>query len=784
MNVIIGLSVGISAAFLIFVYVYSEKSYDNFHERGDDLYRIVVTNKAEGKDAYKSPYSYILQGPIALTEIPEVENYVRLMSESSISVSDGSENTISETFSIDDYYFTESSFFELFSFSLIQGNPKTVLQEPGSVAISQSLSEKVFGTQSAIGKVLMLNNTYPCTVTGIFKDIPYNSHLKFDALFSLNAILSMMQGNEAWANHSFFTYLLLRKGTDPKSIEPKLTSSFHSENRAIYQMECQWELQPVKDAYLKTSDFTSKPKSFKFGNNRVVYFLMLIAIIILCISWINYINLITVKATDRIKEIGIRKTNGAGRRQLIIQFFSESILFNMLSILIAAFLIIVVFKWFISLLGTPVSFLQNIGFWSIIASILLIGILIPGILSASLLSSYNTVRYNHISYRTSPLFSFRGGLVIFQFMIIIGLMIGVLFINKQLRHIQSIDLGFQKDQILVIHAPRFQSSDELSNKLKIFREELLKSSAIKDVTASVSIPGERFGAGNGGPQIIGHQNEDTYFRIGRVMPNYLDFYKIKLIAGQNFEEKLESNDQSVIINAEAVKEFGFKDPNEIILKKTVWANTEFTIIGVTQSFHQESLHIKPEPMIIYTRDFENSYNYISVKMNGNKVKESIDQITEAYSSIFPNNQCNFFFQDKYFDKQYQKDILFRKMFSMFSILALIIGYFGLYGVITFRIAKRTKEIGIRKVNGARTLEVMALIYEDFIKWILVAFLFSCPIAWYAMSNWMQNFAYKTELNWWVFLAAGIIALLIASLTVSWQSWRAATRNPVEALRYE
>jgi putative ABC transport system permease protein len=366
-------------------------------------------------------------------------------------------------------------------------------------------------------------------------------------------------------------------------------------------------------------------------------------------------------------------------------------------------------------------------------------------------------------------------------MIIIALIAGVMVVNRQLKYLQSVDLGFQKEQVLVLNAPRMDFTTE---KLKTFREELMKHPGIADVTASVSIPGERFGSGNGGPAIGGQESHDTYFRVGRVMPNYLAFYDIKLLAGRSFYDDQEANSGSIIINEEGLKEFGLKNPEEALSKKVTWNGRECTIIGVTQSFHQQSLHIVPEPMIIYTMPFENTYNYLLVRVSAGNFEKSITSVKSGYNAVFTNNPFNYFFLDSFFEKQYKKDIAFRKLFSFFSIIALIIGFIGLHGLTTFRIIKRTKEIGVRKVNGASISEVLVMLNRDFVKWVAIAFVIATPIAYYAMHRWLESFAYKTSLSWWIFALAGLLALGIALLTVSWQSWRAAIRNPVEALRYE
>ncbi len=776
--IIVGLSVGMAASFLIYSYVYYEKSFDSFHQYGERLCRVVVTNK-DGLNPYKSPYSYSPQGPVAVSEVPEVENYVRILSRQPIVISNPL-NEGASLFTERSFYYADSTFFQLFTFPLTQGNPESVLSRPASVVISQSTARKLFGTKDPVGKELQVDGQYSCVVTGVFEDIPANSHLRFNMLFSMSS-LNWIMGNGAWDNHSFFTYLLLKDGANRQDVESKITSAYLKEDRADNQAECEWKLQPVGDAYLKTADFTSKPEALKFGDNRIVYFLSLISVLVLCIAWVNYLNLTTARASERLKEIGVRRTNGAGKAQLLVQFFTESLMFNLLGMLLAGILVAIVYSWFTRTMGYSFSFMHSKGFWIMVSTLLSISFLLPGLISSLFLISHDPFQPRATAKSGSSGISFRNGLVIFQFIIIIGLMSGVIIVNRQLKYLHMVDLGFQKDQVLVLHAPRIGFNEE---KYKAFYEELKKYPGINDVTASTSVPGERFGSGNGGPSLEGQEDNDTYFRVGRVMPNYLEFYGIKLIAGNGFGGNRQADDRSIIVNEEGVKEFGLQNPADIISKRVKWNGRECTVVGVTQSFHQQSLHILPEPMILYTMPFENTYNYLMVKGNAGNMKESIASIKDEYQAVFAGNPFDYFFLDHFFEQQYKKDIAFRELFSFFSAVALIIGFIGLYGLTTYRIIRSSKEIGIRKVNGARISEILAMLNKDFVKWVAIAFIIATPIAWYTMNKWLENFAYKTELSWWIFALAGMLALGIALLTVSWQSWKAATRNPVEALRYE
>ncbi|HYQ57103.1 MAG TPA: FtsX-like permease family protein, partial [Draconibacterium sp.] len=614
-------------------------------------------------------------------------------------------------------------------------------------------------------------------VTGVMQDIPENSHLKFEMIFSMKNIPWILNPKNEWTNHSFFTYLKLKDGTDPELIEKKITESYTKESRAVNQADCVWQLQKVDNAYLYTSDFTSKPGAFRFGNQRMIYFLSIVTILLLSVSWINYINLITAKNNERLGEVKVRKVNGANKKSLLIQFFTESTFLNLSGLFIAAIVVIASIKSFTQFMSFPVSVISYPSFWTIPTIVMAASIIIPGLYTAFSLSWKQLAKKETSISR----YSVRDVMVVFQFIIIVALLSSVIVINRQLNHISNMDLGFNKEQVLVINIPRIIDEKLDSKDIETFRAELNQFPSIIDVSATNTVPGRRFGSGNGSFRLKGQlNNDDRYFRTGRVLKNYPDLMNIKFIAGQSFGD----GENKLVLNEAAVEEFGLNDPGEIVDKQVTWMGHEFTVAGVTENFHQESLHILPEPLIMYTTQIENDFNYILVRLSQGDMSRSMSQIEKEFKAEFPGNPFSSFFLDEYFNQQYQKDIRFRKLFSFFSLIALIIGYFGLYGLTTYTIIKRIKEIGIRKVNGAKVSEILTLLNKDFIKWVAVAFVIATPIAYYAMNKWLENFAYKTTLSWWIFALAGVLALGIALLTVSFQSWKAATKNPVESLRYE
>jgi putative ABC transport system permease protein len=773
--ILIGLSFSLASAFLIYSYVFFENSYDSFYQ-SNNIYRIIVDAQREGEDAYKSPYSFSAQGPTAKAEIPEIIEYTRIASSSDVILSSNQSANKELAISVNNYYYADDNFFELFSFPLIHGSANQVLKNKESIVISESLSRKLFGTDNPIGKVVTIDGKWLNTVTGVMKDIPENTHLKFEMILPMKNNLWLLNPNSEWTNHSYFTYVELKKNTKTSDVEKKITSSFLKENRAVNQSECTWHLQPVNEAYLQTSDFTSKPSAFKFGDPRMVYFLIIIIFLIISVSWVNYINLITARKDERLEEVKVRRVNGADRRNLINQFFIESVFQNLLGIIIACLIIVVSIRPFAKFMGFTFNEINNPSFWLIPVFVVIFSIVIPGLYSSLLLAQNKTQKKPIVN----STFFLRNTMLVLQFIIIIALLSSVFVINKQLDYINHSDLGFNKEQVLVLNIPRVTKAKFEKQDLETFRSELVQYPGILDVSATTTIPGKRFGNGNGGLSVLGQSNEDTYFRIGRVMNNYPALMNFRFVAGHSFS----NSDNEIIINEAAVKELGFSNSNELINRSASLLGRQVTIVGVTEDFHQESLHIIPEPQIMFTKDMSTNYNNIVVRVLQGNVQSLLSIVEKAYKTQFPGNPLSYFFLDEYFDYQYQKDIKFRKLFSMFSILALIIGYIGLYGLTTYIIVKRTKEIGVRKVNGAKISEILSMLNKDIVKWVFIAFIIATPVAYFAMGIWLKNFAYKTNLNWWIFAISGIIALGSALFTVSWQSWKAAMKNPVEALRYE
>jgi putative ABC transport system permease protein len=781
---LIGLSIGMACTILILLYVQYELSYDSFHKNRNNLYRINKISYENGEMNYKSAFTFSGQGPVIKSEIPEVEDYVRLLHTTGpIQYNNQKDELIS--FRENDIYYADSSFFSLFSYNLLKGDSHSVLQKPNSIVLSESSVKKYFGDDDPLGKIVKYGKE-DFTVTGIFEDIPHNSHLTFGALISFNSLKISNSGD--WTNHSYYTYLLLKEKTDPSYIESKISkvqerfiNEYHGKKVSNF-----WNLQRVDKIFLFSTDFTSI--SMEYGNYKMVLYLFIIALLILIIALVNYINYTTAQLPYRTKEIGIKKAVGAEKTHLILQFVTESFLINFIAFLVCIMVIegtIGVFQRFleinISLFKTTLNW-----FYPGLIFLLLMGISLTCLYPALWLSAVpavTAIRRNSVHSKTGGLL--RKVLITFQFSISVVLIIITFIMYKQISYTQNKDLGLNMDNILIVRAPNLSEKETDNNILWRFKQIISANSMIRNVSLSLSIPGERFGFGNRGSinRIESNTNENNYFRLGRVDNNFIDIYKINLLAGKNFS--YESNDQdAMMINKEAMLTLGYSNPEEAINKYLKWNNRLFRITGVVDNFHQQSLHRNIEPIILYNSGFEQHFNYISLKLSDENIDGSLSYIEKTYKSVFPGQPFDYFFLDDFFNKQYRSDFKTGEIITAFALIALIIAALGLFSLSSYTALKRTKEIGIRKVMGASTLNILIMLINDYVKWIFIANLVAFPIAWYFMNNWLQGFVYRIEMNLWIFFLSGFIVFSISLLIISWHTWITAAANPIKSLKYE
>ena len=781
---IAGLALGISVFFLIIQYVSFELSYDSFNRNADRIYR--VRNDRIYSDKHdKSAGCPPALAPTLKKEFPEVQESARLRGTNVTYIND--EKSITEN--IDKVYYTETSFLKIFSVPLLKGSMFSALEEPYNVIISESLSQRYFGTANPINREISLTNEYGnhnYKITGVFKDVPQNSHVKFNMLISYKTLISQnKQAEYYWGWNAFNTYVLLAPNADPKTLEAKFPAMIEKYKDYGPSYKRVYLLQPLKDIHLY-SHLRFEPEVN--GSAETVKFLSIIALFVLILAWVNYINLSTSRSLTRAKEVGVRKVLGSNGLQLIIQFLIESFLLNMVALILAIISVGIAQPYFNDMTGKPLSISLLQSNWVRLAAMFTVGTLLSGIYPAFVMSSFNPLSvFKTKSGRLSGGFDLRKGLVIFQFAVSIILIASTIVVYEQLSFMRNKDLGINIDQTLILNAP-VGKEDSYSSVMN-FKEALLPIPGIMNVSASASVPGKDYSNASSGVRKFGSNPEDgTQGFFVDVDENYFQLYKVSLVAGRYFTRDSKFNNE-IILNEEAVRVYGFKNPEEAVNSKLIFDGFDgqsIKIVGVTKDYHQESLKSALLPVIfnpINASDL-NLTKYFSLKIDTQNIQQTLSNVKNKWDEIFPNQPFEYNFLDEVFNSQYKADQQFGKVFGLFTFLAIVISCLGLLGLASYTNLRRTKEIGIRKVLGASVPGIISMLSRDFTKWVLMANVIAWPIAYYFMNKWLEDFAYRIDLSWWMFALSGGIALVIALATVSFQAIKAAVANSVESLRYE
>jgi putative ABC transport system permease protein len=770
---ILGLSVGMAAGFLIFLYVNFELTYDRFHSKTDRIYRMVTDVKTPS-ETIKADITTWTYAPFAKQEFPEIEAYARtgggsfLVRKGDIKFQEN--NTL----------FADSSLFRIFDFKLRKGNPATALKEQLSVVFTEKAAKKYFGNSDPIGQTLLLSSEgLPATVTGVMENIPENSQIKADMFISMSTLTQRFNKNldSEWGNFGASSYLLLKPGVNPAQLEKKFPAFLERHvGKLMAEMKMHYTilLEPFADVHL-LSDRASDDK----GSMNNVYVFSVVALFILLIACINFVNLTTARSAERAREVGVRKVVGAPRTLLARQFIMESVLICLLAFIVSVILVALFIPAFNTLSGKIIS-TGIAAEWPFVGGMFMAAILIgvvAGSYPAIVLSSFEPVVVLKGRFTTSVRgILLRKGLVTLQFGISIALIIATIVVFTQMNFMRNRDLGFSKDQMLVIDTQGDAAQ-------KAFKESLNGIAGIKSTTASSSVPG---GGNSSAYSNIQNQagdmqaaNLDLYF----VDYNYLSQYNLKLAAGRSFSRDFGTDStQAMIINEATARLFGYSKPEEAIGRKFNQWGREGTIIGVIKDFHYRSLQENIKPLTM--RMDANRGELVSVKIDGGDLKNTIAAIEDKWKEIMPVRPFDYYFMDEFFDRQYRSEERFESLFLNFAILAIFISCLGLLGLASYSTMQRTKEIGVRKVMGASVGSIVGLLSADFLKLVMIAFLIASPIAYYGMYKWLQHFAYRTDIHWWIFAAAAVLSTLIAFATVSFQSIRAALMNPVKSLRSE
>ncbi|HSF46453.1 MAG TPA: ABC transporter permease [Chitinophagaceae bacterium] len=793
---IVGLAIGIAACLLILQYVSFELSYDQFNKNADNIYRVVNDRYQNNKLIQHGTITYSGVSTAMQNDYPEIVNHTRVLPQGERIIINAESNV---KISGQKGFAVEQSFLDMFDYAFVSGKPASALKEPRSIAISVSLARALFKTRNIdAGTILgtsvrLQSDGAPFTITGVFEDVPLNSHLQFDFLTSYNTVYEGWQ--EAKYNFTisdFWHYIQLKPGTDVKKLASKLpafSEKYFQGNKVSGSVE-KFYLQPLSEAHLY-SDF--EYEIGKTGSGTVVWGLFVISLFIICIAWVNYVTLTTARSVDRAREVGIRKVIGGTKMQLITQFMTESVLINLVSILLALVIVLIMQPSFNDLLQNELSlsyiFTRGLSGYSILftlIAIILTGIIVSGLYPSFVLSSFQPILVlkGKLSSGKKGV-AFRKGLVIGQFSITVVLIVCSIVVIQQLKYINNKDLGFNMDQVLLVKPPVLTEWDSsFIGRMNSFKESIKQLASVKGAASSWNVPGGDIGRSFNVRQASAASETKITVRHSGIDYDFMNVYGIKLLAGRNFTPTDHNPDfsklQNLIINATASKMLGFNSYEEALGKTIVRGDEEWTVVGVVADHHQKSLQHVLEPIIFMPAYSTNST--ISVKLNPENTGSTIAAIEKIYLQYFPGNLFEYSFLDERFNRQYQNEQLFGKAFSVFAVLAIMIACLGLFGLVIYSTIQRTKEIGIRKVLGASAKSIVVLLCRDFLALVIVAAFIAFPIAWWMMNRWLNDFAFKIDISWQVFAFAGILALLIAFFTVSLQAIRAANSNLVNSLR--
>ncbi|MCE7069727.1 ABC transporter permease [Dyadobacter sp. CY327] len=786
---IFGLALGLASCLLITLYVLDELSFDKSFEHADRIHRVNADIRFGGADMALA----VAPDPLAFTlkkDYPQIEQVVRLRENGSQLVrrSEGTEN-LKE----DQVCFADSTFFKVFSLPLIMGDKEKALKDPYTVVISESNALKYFGKENPMGKGLIIDNDQTYTVTGVMQDIPAQSHLR-----DMNMLLSMSSNPESrlngWGSHNFNTYLLLKEGVDPRQFEKNFETVLqkHTAKWLVSFMGAsldeirksgsylRYSLIPLTEIHLH-SDRTAEINVN--GNIQYVYIFAVVALFLLTIACVNFMNLATARSSNRAKEVGVRKALGSERSSLVNQFLTESVMLSFFSLALAVALAYFALPLFNNLAGKQVKFpIGEVGFWiTLLITGGVVGVL-AGSYPAFFLSAFNPLKVLKNSVELQGKGGYlRNALVVFQFVISVMLIVGTGVIYRQLNFIQTKKLGFNKDQMLIVN-----DAYALDKQVTAFKEQVMRLPNVENATVTSFLP------------TPSSRTDNTFFPAGQMQQDkgismqnwavdydFINTMGLQMANGRPFQEEFPSDSSGIIINEAAAKVLGYAEP----IGKKIFGyadqkmkqRIDYTIIGVVKNFHFESLKKNIGALSLV---LSRSNGTVVFKLNGGDVAQTVDQVEQLWKKMAPGQPFSYRFMDEDFNNVYRSEQRVGQIFITFATISIIIGCLGLFGLSAYTAERRTKEIGVRKVLGASVANIVALLSKEFLRLIIIAILIGIPIAWFGMNLWLNDFAYHVDLAWWMFLAAGAIAITIALLTVSFQSIKAALMNPVRSLRSE
>ncbi|MGB3586677.1 MAG: ABC transporter permease [Tunicatimonas sp.] len=783
---ILGLAVGMAACILILLFVQYELSYDRYHEKADRIYRLSREwRNVDGETNLHLGHLAPPFEPRLAEDFPGIiESSVRLLNSSSalMTYKEGNAQIM-----VDRLFFAEPEVFEIFTFPFVEGDPTTALSEPNTIVLTKSEARKYFNDESPMGKTLNLDNVVDLKVTGVIQDVPDNSHFHFTALSSF-ATLENFVGQEEMENYgsnNYATFILLSEGYNPDNLEAQfpafLDKHLPNDSDVPASQTNFLHLWPLTDIHLH-SHLDSELEAN--GDIAYVYIYTIIAVFILVIACINFINLTTARATRRAKEVGVRKVMGAEKTSLVQQFLSESVLVSLFALALSVLLVTLALPYFIDFVDKPLTLdiIGNPFLLVLLISIVLVVGVVAGSYPAFYLSSFQPARIlrsSRGSARGNAIL--RSGLVVLQFVISIALVIGVITVERQLDYVKSKPLGFNQENLLVMRV-----GGEIYQQYEELKARFLNQPSISNITLTTRAPSGRLLDSQGGQVEINGEMKDLDFRLADVSVDhdFINSLGISLVAGRNFDiNRASDSTEAFIINEAATQAMGYDSPEEAVDQKILYGRRNGYIIGVVQDFHFESLHQSIAPIIFQIPNRSRSYNLVA-RVEEGATEEALAYFKEQWAYLMPGYPFDYYTIGGRFEDQYDAEDRLGQIVQFFSLLAIFIAALGLVGLASYTAEQRAKEVGIRKVLGASVSQLLLLLTQSFSKLILVAFLIACPLAYFVMNYWLDTFAYQDTLSVWSFVLAGVAALLVAGITVGSQTISTATRNPVESLRDE
>jgi putative ABC transport system permease protein len=778
-----GLAVGMACCILILMYISEELSYDNFHEKGSRIYRANTISSIGTNTRSYSVVPSVFSEEIAET-VPEIDHATRLMSWRLVDLKHDNEEHAVPRFAM-----VDPSFFNIFSYEFVYGDPVSALDKPDSLVITEEIANRIFGEKDPLGETLTLvvrdTEVNPFQVTGVIRNVPKNSHLKFEALGNINGIQYIMNTDQTpgFLLDPYYcrleTFFLLRGDSDPQIVEEKIDRIAQEKWGKIYKERGttrEFFLLNIRDIHLRSPN---EDEPVPAGDIQNVYLFSAIALLVLLIACFNFINLSTARSANRAAEIGVRKVIGSQKSQLIIQFLFESILISLIGLVVGLLLVLLVLPGFNNLLDKQMesSILLNSSVLAGILGVVILTGIVAGSFPAFILSSFDPVKVLKGKLRSASKNSvLRKTLVVFQFAVSVFMIVGIMTIIKQLDYIKNKNLGFHKEQMVVIDSP--------GNNSDVIRQKILQNPGVESVCFSVNVPGVfiAYQPYNPTPEDTKKETLRAFQMIGGY--DLVKTYGLEIVQGRNFSKQYSTDtEEAIVINEKTAELLGWRE-NAVGKKlyNVAENNRERTVIGVVKNFHLTSLKQEISPLVM---ELEPSrFRYVSARLQPNSIPQTLAYLENVFRDVRPGQEFSYYFIDDAFRQMYPEEEKLGQIYLTFGFLAVFVACLGLFGLSSFSAAQRTKEIGVRKVLGASIQEIVVLLSKEFAFLVLIANLIAWPLAYFVLRSWLQSFVYRIDITWDIFLVSGILAVAITLLTISHQSIKAAVSSPVDSLRYE